>query len=1055
MWGKIVSVSPSNILSLAAGPLIGLPKTIPPRSETLRHPAPVDQTCWAPSLALAMHKAPRALRSGESPLLTVTVDHTIRIWIEVCGLVPQSPEMPQFLAALVIDPPIPPSIAPANSYAARAAWAEIDPDHAEYQGSRDILWLTSLLVPRPQDAAREPEICLWAVAGLTGMDAASSSSPLIPSPSARSPKAVLWSRAKLPRAAFEPAQHAALLAAGSSKPSGGLDVPPPLPAIAYKAVAWYHENQDGHHDLNLRVTGSMVPRGTAATIATTAAAPPPPPPPPEGQGSPGYVPPSLSPASTPAARPPLVLGYVPCYPDQVLFRMVVDPADAGSAGAPAARPGPDDPPRPSSGSTGPSGGLQVHVQRLGGHAADVLASCSTEEYLATVDMDGVALLWALPELRLLSRALVPLQPPHAGTPPLVSLAFVRGGLLVITREGIGALPLHRESLGHHEYAKRYPLPLATDILWSYRCPAGSRVLVGTRLVGAMGLGVVDIRLDPGATAGPRVLMVSTHRLAPALVHVHPAPMLPGADVVAIGKSGGWLAMRLPPPEEDGNGSTPTEELARCDLAGAVASVSPGLEWDWLEAAACSPSGAEVALLFRPGLTAGCATVVFTGVLPATGDPASLSAEVIQMVHIDEEDVGQVPTWHGPGGPKELALTWHETALLGQVLAVVSRATGRVLLLRKASSGGSWERMGRWGGSGAEEAVPGVSPRCEVLSSGLPVIARGPRATLLGHTPPRVLRLLRRRMLRAAGATPHATAGLAADLAAAFGLCLPDFHPVVLGALVRGGRPDLAAAVVTALRSRLVALIHHGAQRQSLRLHGSRHPPSAVLMSASEDVLRDADILGAVPEPRRTGVSPVEQQQRPSAATSRAAPPPLESGLLDMSAFGDFESGEVPAAASARPAAASAIDSGLLDMSAFGDFGAGGMAGPPRPAAGAATSIDSGLLDMSAFGMDELGASSPSGREHATSAAALEIVEAPAEENPRVLVQWLKPAVAPLLPLEDLSGLARCFRALGLVTPDEARPYIHSTHYAYLTVDVDLEDEASAVSEECLPRSYWV
>lgn len=83
---------------------------------------------------------------------------------------------------------------------------------------------------------------------------------------------------------------------------------------------------------------------------------------------------------------------------------------------------------------------------------------------------------------------------------------------------------------------------------------------------------------------------------------------------------------------------------------------------------------------------------------------------------------------------------------------------------------------------------------------------------------------------------------------------------------------------------------------------------------------------------------------PSAAGEPGGGPPaneLESGMLDMSAFGMGEGREEPGSGGQ----AGALESGMLDMSAFG-MGAAEPQAQPAPGGG----LDSGQLDMSAFGV---------------------------------------------------------------------------------------------------------
>ncbi len=101
-------------------------------------------------------------------------------------------------------------------------------------------------------------------------------------------------------------------------------------------------------------------------------------------------------------------------------------------------------------------------------------------------------------------------------------------------------------------------------------------------------------------------------------------------------------------------------------------------------------------------------------------------------------------------------------------------------------------------------------------------------------------------------------------------------------------------------------------------------------------------FGGEPEP--------PQQQQQTAPTSPASA--LESGMLDMSAFGMSAEPEPPAQPQPQPAAVtSALESGMLDMSAFGLAAEAEPPRPPRPQLSAAgSSVHTGMLDMSAFGL---------------------------------------------------------------------------------------------------------
>ena len=86
-------------------------------------------------------------------------------------------------------------------------------------------------------------------------------------------------------------------------------------------------------------------------------------------------------------------------------------------------------------------------------------------------------------------------------------------------------------------------------------------------------------------------------------------------------------------------------------------------------------------------------------------------------------------------------------------------------------------------------------------------------------------------------------------------------------------------------------------------------------------------------------------QNPSAAGKARGGPSasaLESGTLDMSAFGMSEEGAGPSGS----APAGALESGTLDMSVFG-IGAA----EPEAQRAVGSGLESGMLDMSAFGMD--------------------------------------------------------------------------------------------------------
>jgi hypothetical protein len=174
---------------------------------------------------------------------------------------------------------------------------------------------------------------------------------------------------------------------------------------------------------------------------------------------------------------------------------------------------------------------------------------------------------------------------------------------------------------------------------------------------------------------------------------------------------------------------------------------------------------------------------------------------------------------------------------------------------------------------------------------------------------------------------------------------------------------------------------------------------------------------------------------------------MDTGMLDMSAFGDFGgfggaddddgwddqpvasshsqqqqqqqqlseqqgSGRAPATAAAAAAApgtgansSSAMETGMLDMSAFGGFGDFGGMDDPEPdqqqqqqQASAADALATGMLDMSAFGFGgDMGDESPASaqqqqqqRAQADSSAQLEVQEAANVDLPTRLVKGLPP-----------------------------------------------------------------
>lgn len=108
-------------------------------------------------------------------------------------------------------------------------------------------------------------------------------------------------------------------------------------------------------------------------------------------------------------------------------------------------------------------------------------------------------------------------------------------------------------------------------------------------------------------------------------------------------------------------------------------------------------------------------------------------------------------------------------------------------------------------------------------------------------------------------------------------------------------------------------------------------------------------------------SSTQSQPAAEAATNKSSSS-VETGMWDMSAFGSFAG-----AATAEPQPShkpspppSSVETGMLDMSAFGMGGGAGEAKPAPKPAPAASSMDTGLLDMSAF---ESGASSSSSQPH--------------------------------------------------------------------------------------------
>lgn len=446
-----------------------------PRGEVLRHPAPVVSAQWSPSLALASGRPPSA--QSDTPLLTLTADHVIRLWVEVRGLVPGSPHTAQFCTALVIDAPVPPSLAAPSLYACQVQWAAVDPDHAEYQRSRDLLWLTAVVLPGAgrgsglrlegregsegplqreasgastgpggDRSALTPQLLLWAIAGLTGVDVSGGDAPTSAAaaathaaPAARAPRSVLWSRASLPEGMFS-------LAHGGT--AGGEDLPltpsyRPPPAVSLTCVGWYKDTAEGHHDLRLRVTGCVAPHPTQPyrpALHGPGAPPPPPPPvartltmtpppPPQLSGpfsAVGYVPPPIvhtgvgglgvtSPLGPPPPPPALPIGAATYVPPPLLAAPLSAPPPRLDD-RPAALPRPRapeqrslfsitiDPARVTDGqgaSPAEPAAMRFHMKRLAGHVAPVVHLATCDQFGASVDAAGNLFLWSLPDLGLL------------------------------------------------------------------------------------------------------------------------------------------------------------------------------------------------------------------------------------------------------------------------------------------------------------------------------------------------------------------------------------------------------------------------------------------------------------------------------------------------------------------------------------------------------------------------------------------------------------------------------------------------------------------------------
>ena len=198
--------------------------------------------------------------------------------------------------------------------------------------------------------------------------------------------------------------------------------------------------------------------------------------------------------------------------------------------------------------------------------------------------------------------------------------------------------------------------------------------------------------------------------------------------------------------------------------------------------------------------------------------------------------------------------------------------------------------------------------------------------------------------------------------------LPPYHPAALRALLAKGKVSAACRLLRAL----IAWLR---EQSEVLLAAAGGPGEAVPQAASEQLslgslgkaaAADLSLLGC------GGTAALLQlctQLQPGAATSTAASPgataataaaasavsgalppsAVHSGLLDLAAFDVVQDDVVPPR---TPQGQSALDTGMVDMSAFGmdDFPP-----PPPPTQQqqqGRSALDTGMVDMSAFGMDD-------------------------------------------------------------------------------------------------------
>jgi hypothetical protein len=153
---------------------------------------------------------------------------------------------------------------------------------------------------------------------------------------------------------------------------------------------------------------------------------------------------------------------------------------------------------------------------------------------------------------------------------------------------------------------------------------------------------------------------------------------------------------------------------------------------------------------------------------------------------------------------------------------------------------------------------------------------------------------------------------------------------------------------------------------------ARFREASVRLALGGEVAAEVDaepvVAAALPAVAAGAAAAPAQQQQPAAGAPLPAVNALETGMLDMSAFGldDFGAPPPPPLATPppqppAPPAVNALETGMLDMSAFGldDFGAPPPPSPPLqppatsppqpPAPAACSALETGVLDMSAFG----------------------------------------------------------------------------------------------------------